>query len=134
MRVLEGANTKFDYIAVPKLHKCGEHYHIHAVINGFVKTDLLRHCWQIALGGKGDERGSDALGNVDIKQQKRRAIDPIEQIVGITRYISKYIIKSYLEHHQFNRKRYWVPRSIKLHESSGEWMRAETLAEAVQEL
>ena len=32
------------------------------------------------------------------------------------------------------RSRYWVPRSIKLPESSGEWMRAETLAEAVQEL
>ena len=134
MRVLEAADAKFDYIAVPELHKSGEHYHIHAAINGFVKADLLRRCWQIALGGKGNERGSDALGNVDIKQQKRRSIDPIKQTVGIARYISKYITKSYLEHHQFNRKRYWVPRSIKLPESSGEWMRAETLAEAVQEL
>lgn len=134
MRVLEAADAKFDYIAVPELHKSGEHYHIHAAINGFVKADLLRRCWQIALGGKGNERGSDALGNVDIKQQKRRVTDPIKQTVGIARYISKYITKSYLEHHQFNRKRYWVPRSIKLPESSGEWMRAETLAEAVQEL
>ena len=134
MRVLEAANAKFDYIAVPELHKSGEHYHIHAAINGFVKADLLRRCWQIALGGKGNERGSDALGNVDIKQQKRHILDPIKQTVGIARYISKYITKSYLEHHQFNRKRYWVPRSIKLPESSGEWMRAETLAEAVQEL
>ncbi len=71
MRILEAANAKFEYIAVPELHKNGEHYHIHAAINGFVKADLLRRCWQIALGGKGDERGSDALGNVDIKQQKR---------------------------------------------------------------
>ncbi|MES2662966.1 MAG: hypothetical protein V4629_06660 [Pseudomonadota bacterium] len=134
MRVLDAADSKFDYIAVPELHKSGEHYHIHAAINGFVKADLLRRCWQIALGGKGNERGSEALGNVDLKQQKRRAIDPIKQTVGIARYISKYITKSYLEHHQFNRKRYWVPRSIKLPESSGEWMRAETLAEAVQEL
>ena len=134
MRVLEAADAKFDYIAVPELHKSGEHYHIHAAINGFVKADLLRRCWQIALGGKGNERGSDALGNVDIKQQKRRVTDPIKQCVSIARYISKYITKSYLEHHKFNRKRYWVPRSIKLPESSGEWMRAETIAQAVQEL
>lgn len=134
MRVLERADAKFEYIAVPELHSSGEHYHIHAAINGFLKVDLLRRCWQIALGGKGNERGSDALGNIDIKQQKRRVIDPIKQCVGIARYISKYITKSYLEHHQFNRKRYWVPRTIKLPESRGEWMMAETIAEALQEL
>lgn len=134
MRILEAANAKFEYIAVPELHKSGEHYHIHAAINGFIRADLLRRCWQIALGGKGDERGSEALGNVDLKQQKRKQIDPVKRTVGIARYIAKYISKSYLEYHQFNRKRYWVPRSIKLPESSGEWMRAETLAEAVQEL
>ena len=39
-----------------------------------------------------------------------------------------------LEHHQFNRKRYWSPRTIKLPESHGEWLRAETTAQAVQEL
>jgi hypothetical protein len=134
MRVLEAANAKFDYIAVPELHKSGEHYHIHAAINGYVRADLLRRCWQIALGGKGNEQGSSALGNVDIKQQKRHSKDPMRQCLGIARYISKYITKSYLEHHQFNRKRYWVPRSIKLPDSTGEWMRAETIAEAVQEL
>lgn len=70
MRLLESAGAKFDYIAVPELHKNGEHYHIHAAINGFVHANLLRRCWQIALGGKGDEKGRDALGNVDIKQSK----------------------------------------------------------------
>lgn len=134
MRILGNTGAKFEYVAVPELHKSGEHYHIHAAINGFVKADLLRRCWQIALGGKGDERGSYALGNVDLKQQKRRHHSPIKQTLGIARYIAKYITKSYLEHHEFNRKRYWVPRSVKLPESSGEWMRAETLAEAVQEL
>jgi hypothetical protein len=134
MRILDKAGAKFDYIAIPELHKNGEHYHIHAAINGFIKADLLRRCWQIALGGKGDEKGTDALGNVDIKQSKRRVKDSAKRAVGIARYISKYITKAYLEHHQFNRKRYWVPRSIKLPESTGEWMRAETTAEAVQEL
>ena len=64
MRILENANEKFEYIAVPELHKNGKHYHIHAAINGFVRVDMLRRCWQIALGGKGDESGVNALGNV----------------------------------------------------------------------
>lgn len=61
MRVIEAAGEKFDYIAIPELHKNGEHYHIHAAINGFIRADLLRRCWLIALGGKGDERGEKAL-------------------------------------------------------------------------
>lgn len=134
MRILEKADAKFDYIAVPELHANGEHYHIHAAINGFVRADLLRRCWQIALGGKGDEKGEGALGNVDVKQRKGKFTDPMKRCVGIAHYISKYITKSYLEHHQFNRKRYWVPRTIKLPESHGEWMRAQTVAEAIQEL
>ena len=134
MRILDSADQKFEYIAVPELHKNGEHYHIHAAINGFVRADMLRRCWQMALGGKGDEKGQQALGNVDIKRNPRYGTDKNKQTVGIARYISKYITKSYLEHHQFNRKRYWAPRTIKLPKSSGEWMRAETVAEAVQEL
>ena len=134
MRILENSSNKFDYIAVPELHKNGEHYHIHAAINGYVRADMLRRCWQIALGGKGDEKGSEALGNIDIKSSKRNGQDGNKHAVRIARYISKYISKSYLEHHQFNRKRYWAPRTIKLPETVGEWMRAQTTAEAVQEL
>lgn len=134
MRVVETSAEKFDYIAIPELHKNGEHYHIHAAINGFIRADLLRRCWQIALGGKGDERGEKALGNVDIKQGRRGYQEPTKRAVCIARYISKYITKSYLEHHQFNRKRYWVPRTIKLPESSAEWLQAQTMAEALQEL
>lgn len=134
MRIVEAAGEKFDYVAIPELHKNGEHYHIHAAINGFIRAELLRRCWQIALGGRGDERGRHALGNVDIKQGRRGYQEPTKRAVCIARYISKYITKSYLEHHQFNRKRYWVPRTIKLPESAAEWMQAQTVAEAVQEL
>lgn len=134
LRILENAGEKFDYVAVPELHKNGEHYHIHAAINGFVRAEMLRRYWQIALGGKGDEKGENALGNVDIKRNKRKHFDKNKQTIGIARYISKYITKSYMEHHLFNRKRYWAPRTIKLPESSGEWMQAETLADVLIEL
>ena len=134
MRLLENAGEKFEYVAVPELHKNGEHYHIHAAINGYARVELLRRCWQIALGGKGDERGADALGNVDIKSTRYKFQNKSKQAIGVAKYISKYITKSYIEHHQFNRKRYWAPRSIKLPESTGEWMQAEKVADAVLEL
>jgi hypothetical protein len=134
MRLLESAGEKFEYVAVPELHKNGEHYHIHAAINGYARVELLRRCWQIALGGKGDERGANALGNVDIKSTRHKGQNKSKQAIGVAKYISKYITKSYIEHHQFNRKRYWAPRSIKLPESTGEWMRAEKVADAVLEL
>lgn len=88
----------------------------------------------IALGGKGDEKGANALGNVDIKSTRRKGQHKSKQAIGVAKYISKYITKSYMEHHQFNRKRYWAPRSIKLPATIAEWMQAETLAEAVQEI
>jgi hypothetical protein len=134
LRLMEQAGSPFEYIAVPELHDNGQHYHIHAAINGYVKADILRRCWQIALGGKGNERGSEALGNIDIKRRKRPHPNPIQQAVSIAKYIAKYISKSYEQHHEFNRKRYWAPRSIKLPECHGEWMQAQTLAEALSEL
>lgn len=134
MRLLEQADAKADYVAVPELHASGEHYHIHAGLNSFVQADLLRRCWQIALGGKGNERGSEALGNVDIKHRKGRTSEPMRRSVGIAKYLSKYITKSYLEHHKFNRRRYWSPRTIKLPESQAEWMRADVIADAITEL
>ncbi len=134
MRLLEIAGEKFDYVAVPELHKNGEYYHVHAAIKGFARVETLRRCWQIALGGKGDERGENALGNVDIKSTRRKGQHKSKQAIGVAKYISKYITKSYIEHHQFNRKRYWAPRSIKLPATTAEWMQAETLADAVHEL
>jgi hypothetical protein len=97
----------------------------------------LKHCvnvGQIALGGKGDEKGANALGNVDIKSQRRKGQHKSKQAIGVAKYISKYITKSYMEHHQFNRKRYWAPRSIKLPETTAEWMQAEKVADVVQEM
>jgi len=39
MRILDRADAKFDYVAVPELHANRQHYHIHAAINGFVRAD-----------------------------------------------------------------------------------------------
>jgi hypothetical protein len=134
MRLLEQAGAKTDYVAVPELHASGEHYHIHAGLSGFVQAELLRRCWQIALGGMGNERGSEALGNVDIKHRRDRTDEPMRRAVSIAKYLSKYITKSYLAHYEFNRRRYWSPRTIKLPESQAEWMRADAMVDAIAEL
>lgn len=133
MRLVERAGTKFRYVAVPELHASGEHFHIHVALNGYLKADLMRRCWQIALGGKGNERGQDTLGNVDIKSRRYGKVGPSDS-VRIARYLSKYITKGYLEHHRFNRKRYWASRNILLPDEQGEWMRSDSKAEALQEL
>ena len=119
---------------MPELHASGEHYHIHAGLSGFVQADLLRRCWQIALGGKGNERGNEALGNVDIKHRRGRTNDPMRRSVSIAKYLSKYITKSYLAHHKFNRRRYWSPRTINLPEPHAEWMKADEVKDAIEEL
>lgn len=46
MRLLETAGEKFEYVAVPELHKNGEYYHVHAAINGFARVETLRRCWR----------------------------------------------------------------------------------------
>jgi hypothetical protein len=131
--ILGRAGIEMRYIAVPERHANGEHFHIHAAISGYVKADLLRRCWQIALGGKGNERKEDALGNIDLKRG-RNANNEVRRAAGIARYLSKYITKGYLEHHHFNKKRYWVSRSVKLPEPRGEWLKSENMEDALREL
>ncbi len=134
MRLLERAQAKFHYVAVPEFHSSGDHIHLHVAISGFARVDLLRRCWQIALGGKGNERGPDALGNVDIKYRHRGNIHPAKRSVGIARYLSKYITKDFERHYQFNRRRYWSPKGVKLPEQRGEWLKAEEIEDALKEL
>ncbi|MGA7180897.1 MAG: hypothetical protein WBX11_15115 [Thiobacillaceae bacterium] len=133
MRLVERAEAKFRYVAVPELHGSGEHFHIHVAINGYLKAELMRRCWQIALGGRGNERGQDALGNVDIKSRRYGKPGPSDS-VKIARYLSKYITKGYLENHRFNRKRYWASRDIRLPEETGEWLSATEKSGVINEL
>lgn len=124
MRLLDRAGAKFRYIAVPEFHASGEHIHIHVALHGFARVDLLRRCWQIALGGKGSERGAESPGNVDIKSQFKKGQLKEARCAGIAGYLSKYITKGFEQHYHFNKKRYWASRGIKLPNKRGEWLRA----------
>jgi hypothetical protein len=122
MRLLDRVGAKFRYITVPEYHANGEHIHLHVALSGYVRVDTLRRCWQIALGGKGNERGPESLGNVDIKYRFRKGQSKGKRCAGIAGYLSKYIVKDFEQHYQFNKKRYWAPRGIKLPEKQGEWL------------
>lgn len=85
---------RWRYVAVPELHGDGETYHMHCAINGFLWAGIVRKIWQRALGGKGNEAGEQARGNVDLKafRKYRGGAAAIRRVAG---YISKYVGKGF---------------------------------------
>lgn len=88
MRKLYGA--KWRYVAVPELHSDGFTYHMHCAIVGFYWVGMVRRLWYKALGGRGDESGSDTPGNIDITPAFRGS-RTVSKVAG---YIAKYVSKS----------------------------------------
>jgi hypothetical protein len=85
--------AKWRYVVVPELHADGETYHLHVGIRGFFMAETVRLLWQKALGGKGNERGEQTLGNVDLKNFKGgNRVTRVRRIAG---YIAKYIGKGF---------------------------------------
>jgi hypothetical protein len=79
------------YAAVPELHSDGDTFHLHVAVRGLFEVTTLRFLWLRALGGRGDERGSESLGNVHAKHFKRRRGQ--KQARAISSYISVYVGK-----------------------------------------
>ncbi|MGB7244880.1 MAG: hypothetical protein WBC93_22675 [Sulfitobacter sp.] len=98
---------RLEYICVPERHPTNPgHMHLHAAVTSYIPVALIRRLWYIALGGKGDERGKDTPGNVDMQQIKVQRAS--RRSVRIGSYISKYLTKSPVE--EFNKKRYFCSR------------------------
>jgi hypothetical protein len=100
------SGSPLHYVAVLEMHEKGN-YHLHAAIKGNVNVKLIRRLWLICCGGRGNERGADSLGNVDVSY--KRNITGHKRRSGISRYISKYITKQVSA--GFNKKRYWSSRT-----------------------
>lgn len=81
------------YVAVPELHSDGATWHLHVGVKGFFAVEALRVCWQRALGGRGNERGSESLGNVQAKFFKFRR--GRRKAASVAAYIAKYIGKGF---------------------------------------
>jgi hypothetical protein len=84
------------YVCVPELHSDGVTYHMHVALRGFFLVESVRALWFRALGGRGNERGENTPGNVDIKffrTQSRRARG--SRIRSIAGYVAKYVGKGF---------------------------------------
>jgi hypothetical protein len=73
------------YVAVPELHADGETWHLHAVLAQWLDVVTIRALWGRALGGVGNERGTETLGNVDARAFRGRG--------GVARRIATYVAK-----------------------------------------
>jgi hypothetical protein len=129
LRLCKRANCQFQYVAVLERHKSGA-YHLHAAMIGRVNLELIRRLWYIALGAKGNERGSFTPGgfNISYKSNMTRT----DRLRGVSKYISKYVSKQ-LGHTEFNKKRYWSSRH-QLPPSVRYMLAAESIQDAIFEL
>lgn len=107
--------TPWVYVAVIERQDRGS-YHIHCAVKGWQQISVIRRCWYMALGGRGDERGAETPGQVDVTSP--RGSDGrsgrswrTERLAG---YITKYIQKTFDDYHDAEKKRYWHSRDVTL--------------------
>jgi hypothetical protein len=81
--------SRWAYVSVPEQHGDGT-WHMHVAVHGFFDVTTLRVLWYRALGGRGDERGADTPGAVNITSPKRgRRWDARSIASYITGYVGK---------------------------------------------
>lgn len=135
-RSLNAAGVDFEYLAVPERHPSNpDHLHIHAAYRGHVNIKLLRRLWHITLEAiegrtvKATLYGADAPGNIDVKRVAAQS--GYKRMRKIAKYIAKYITKDVIV--QFNKKRYWPSKGIKLQPVAIVWLKSLTMVEALRE-
>lgn len=99
-RLLKRVIGSFPYVAILERHQKGN-YHLHVAWCGRVNVKQLRKMWEAVAGGRGN-------CNIDAKHIK--VPKGHDRASRISRYISKYIVKSFLDNPRFNKKRYWASR------------------------
>lgn len=136
VRLYRTVDSSFVYVAVPETHKDGAHWHIHAAIHGWVNVSLLRRMWQasiLSVTGRSidsDCSGSRSPGNVDISYKGRA--QGLEKSRRIASYIAKYVTKTLVA--DFNKKRYWQTKGIKLPDATKKWLESQDLDSAIREV
>ena len=135
-RSLTAEKVDFEYLAVPERHPSNpQHLHIHAAYRGHANIKLLRRLWHIALEAiegrivKGTLTGPDAPGNIDVKRVAAQS--GYKRMRKIAKYIAKYITKDVIV--EFNKKRYWPSKGIKLQPFAVVWLKSLNMAEALRE-
>ena len=135
-RSLTAAGVDFEYLAVPERHPSNPvHLHIHAAYRGHANIKLLRRLWHIALEAiegrivKATLYRSESPGNIDVKPVAAQS--GYKRMRKIARYIAKYITKDVIV--EFNKRRYWPSKGIKLTPAAIIWLKSLTMGEALRE-
>jgi len=135
-RLLRQAGADFEYVAVPERHPTNpDHLHLHAAVRGSVHYKTLRRLWHIALEAREGRRvertlyGKEAPGNIDVQPAKASGL--VKRVRKIAKYLSKYLTKDLIA--EFNRRRYWPSKGIKLQEPQVFWLDSLTQGGAIVE-
>lgn len=83
----------FPYVWVPELHKDGQRYHVHVVIDRFVPKAVVAECW--------------GHGFVDVRQIRNNGEGNGTAMRRVAGYVAKYVAKTY-EDEAGGRHRYEV--------------------------
>lgn len=112
LRLARAEGLQLHYVAVPEVQQRGA-YHVHLAVRGWQKISVIRKCWYKALGGKGDERGSDTPGQVDVTKPRAGAGAGWMRwnSTELAKYIVKYMAKTFSEVAE-EKCRYWQSRGI----------------------
>ena len=124
-RLCRKIGIDLNYVVVPEQHKKGN-YHLHIAISGHINLKSIIRFWYISLGGRGNEKGANTPGNVDLSY--KRNMSDYERRAKLAKYLSKYVDKQ-LGHVEFNKRRYWpskhkLPSVIRIVLNSEDWMGA----------
>lgn len=99
---------RYRYVVTMEYQKRGA-IHLHAAVSGWFPVGLAHKLWQVALGGKGSEKGADTLGGVRV-DRRGNSRHGRPATCKIARYISKYLVKEFGRADDFGKKRYWASK------------------------
>ena len=105
--------TTWHYVACHELQERGA-YHMHVACVGRQDLQFLRSCWYQALGGSPNDKASNALGQIDLQQSKKRwsGLSEVHKTFKLVGYLTKYISKSFADTTVLGTKRYSSSRLV----------------------
>lgn len=132
LRLVRKVYPDWPYVAVPEKQDRGA-YHIHLAVRGWQRINFLRRCWYQALGGTGNERGTETPGQIDVKGEERRFGARLKEWRRdkLASYIGKYLHKTFDESH-LEKRRYWSSKGIQKPEVRRQWVFGASMFDAIK--
>jgi len=124
---------EWQYVAVLEQQERGA-FHIHCAVKGFQRIKFLRACWYKALGGIGQETGSETPGAVNVTSPDKKKWGhtgrywKVNKLAG---YLTKYLAKTF-DLTALEKKRYWHTKDLKSPVKQRFWIGGLSMSEAIR--